>query len=115
MLNWFIVITNVPEDMLTVKTIVELYRLKWNIELIFKALKSSFDFDKFGKACFYYFKCLLYGRLIVVLFTMRIYSICKVIKFNESGYLVSIQKFIRNFRNNIKPLTYALLKPTEKT
>ena len=114
MLDWFIVITNVPEDMLTVKTIGELYRLRWHIELIFKALKSSFDFDKFGKAGSYYFKCLLYGRLIVVLFTMRVYSICKVIKFNKSGYLVSVQKFIRNFRNNIKPFTQALLEPIEK-
>lgn len=114
MLNWFLVITNVPEDMLTVETIGELYRLRWQIELQFKALKSSMDFDKFGKAGKYYFKCLFYGKLIMLLLTMRMFSICRSIKIKETQRLISIQKFIRNFRNNLKPLVCALLNPTKK-
>jgi len=115
MLNWFLVITNVAEDMLTVETIGELYRLRWQIELQFKALKSSMNFDKFGKAGEHYFKCLFYGKLIMILLTMRIFSICRAIKFKEACRFVSVQKFIRNFRNNLKPLVVALLNPTKKT
>lgn len=111
MLDWFLVITNVHEDMLTTETIGELYRLRWQIELQFKALKSSIDFDNFGNAGEHYFKCLFYGKLIMILLTMRLFSICRAIKFNENGRLISIQKFIRNFRNNLKPLTIAMVKP----
>jgi Transposase DDE domain len=114
LLNWFLVITNVPEDMLTVETIGELYRLRWQIELQFKALKSSMDFDKFGKAGEHYFKCLFYGRLTMLLLTMRIFSICRAIKFKESRRLVSIQKFVKNFRSNLNPLICALLNPIKK-
>lgn len=114
LLDWLLVITNVPEDMLSAETICELYRLRWQIELQFKALKSSMDFEKFGKAGENYFKCLFYGKLIMILLTMKIFSICRGIKFKESNRLVSIQKFVRNFRNNIKTLFNALLKPTKK-
>jgi len=114
LLDWFLVITNVPEDMLSVDTICELYRLRWQIELQFKALKSSLDFEKFGKVGVNYFKCLLFGKLIMVLLIMRIFAICRETKFKETNRLVSIQKFVRNFRNNIKCLVAALLNPSPK-
>lgn len=115
LLDWFLVITNVEEDKLSVETICELYRLRWQIELQFRALKSSMDFDKFGNAGEHYFRCLLFSKLIMLILTMRIFAICRIVKFNESGRLVSIQKFMRNFRNNIKFLVNALLNTSQKT
>jgi len=114
MLDWFLVITNVYEDMLTAETIGELYRLRWQIELQFKALKSSIDFDNFGNAGEHYFKCMYYGRLIMTLLSMKLFSICRLIKFDENRRLISIQKFIRNFRNNLKPLANAIIKPIKR-
>lgn len=111
MLDWFLVITNVPQDCLGIETICELYRLRWQIELQFKALKSSMDFDKFSKAGKYYFKCLFYGKLIMLLFVMKIFSVCRLIKFKEVGRLISIQKFVRNFREQMNLLADSLKKP----
>lgn len=39
--KWHIMVTNIPEEMLSVKQLSELYRLRWNIELSFKAWKQS--------------------------------------------------------------------------
>jgi len=39
--NWHLMVTNIPENMMTVKQLGELYRLRWNIELCFKAWKQS--------------------------------------------------------------------------
>lgn len=114
LLDWLLVITNVSEDMLSIRTICELYRLRWQIELLFKALKSSMDFEKFGNTGEYYFKCLFYGKLVMLLLTMRMFAICKLTKFNKSGRLVSIQKFVRNFRNSLKFLVNAILNPTKQ-
>jgi hypothetical protein len=114
MLDWFLIITNVPSDMLDAKTIGECYRIRWQVELVFKALKSSFDFDKFGKPGLAYFRCLFYGKLIILLLTMHIFSICRAIYFKDKGKLISVQKFIKFFRNNIEYLSSILKEPTKK-
>ncbi len=40
LLDWTIFITNVPPDMLSVKQVLLLYRVRWQIELVFKLWKS---------------------------------------------------------------------------
>ncbi|MBA2703672.1 MAG: IS4 family transposase [Blastocatellia bacterium] len=39
--DWSILVTNVPEDMLTPKEAVVLYRARWQVELLFKRWKSQ--------------------------------------------------------------------------
>jgi hypothetical protein len=112
LLDWFLLITNVSDDMLTINTIGELYRLRWQIELQFKALKSSMDFDIYGNMGENYFKCIFYGKLIMVILTMRLFAICRVIKYKETKRFISIQKFIRNLRNITKQIVNAMLHPT---
>lgn len=114
-LEWFIVITNVPEDMLCIETISELYRLRWQIELSFKALKSGLSFDKFSNCGENYFKCLLYGKLIFMSLTMNIYAKARFEFYINYGRLISIQRFLKNIRSRINSLKNALLKPCIKT
>jgi len=40
LLDWTIFVTNVPPEMLSVKQVVLLYRVRWQIELVFKLWKS---------------------------------------------------------------------------
>jgi len=115
LLEWFIVITNVPDDMLCIETICELYRLRWQIELSFKALKSGLSFDKFSNCGENYFKCLLYGKLIFMSLTMNIYAKARFEFCLNYGRLVSIQRFLKNIRSRINSLKNALLKPCIKT
>ena len=44
-----IFITNVPEEVCNAKEITNLYKLRWQIELIFKTWKSIIKIDKLKK------------------------------------------------------------------
>lgn len=46
-LKWEIYLTNLPQDQFTPVQIAKLYGLRWYIEILFKALKSHFNFRKF--------------------------------------------------------------------
>jgi len=74
LLAWHIVITNVPASMLSAKAACDLYRARWQIELVFKACKSYLNIDKVGRCGEYQLECLIYGRLIAILLTFRIYN-----------------------------------------
>ncbi len=41
LLHWNLVITNVPKEKLSASIVSELYRLRWQIELLFKSLKRQ--------------------------------------------------------------------------
>lgn len=45
-LHWNLMITNITADVLSSNIIVELYRMRWQIELLFKVLKSTLSIDK---------------------------------------------------------------------
>ena len=64
-LDWHIFITNLPISLATFEQVLLLYRIRWQIELIFKCLKSQFAFDHilgYGRA---FLLCRLYSRLIL--------------------------------------------------
>jgi len=46
LLRYSILITNIDEELCSPKEIMELYRLRWKIEIIFKAWKSHFSIEK---------------------------------------------------------------------
>ena len=44
--QWHIVVSNIPREMLSAKQVAELYRCRWNIEIIFRAWKQSANLSK---------------------------------------------------------------------
>lgn len=45
-LHWNLMITNIDANVLNTTIITELYRIRWQIELLFKVLKGTFSIDK---------------------------------------------------------------------
>ena len=43
--GWVIVFTTASEDVLAASTVIQLYRTRWQVELVFKRLKSLLDLD----------------------------------------------------------------------
>jgi hypothetical protein len=69
LLSWSLFITNVPADDLSFAQILGLYRLRWQIELLFKLCKSQARIASAGAWGRERFLCQLYARLLgVVLF-----------------------------------------------
>lgn len=101
LLAWNIIITNVDEDILSVETICELYRIRWQIELIFKSWKGCFNIDQIGNVGEKYLECLLYGRLIIITLMTTLYSQAYYITFWSYGRGVSAIRFFKLLREKI--------------
>lgn len=73
--KWTIFVTNIPDDMCTADEIYTLYRVRWQIELLFKLWKSEgglgFSHGKKGRRCLCEFYAKLIGILIVHWFLLQ--------------------------------------------
>lgn len=92
-LHWNLMITNIDATTLDTTIITELYRLRWQIELLFKVLKSTFSIDKIHVAKTKYVESILYGRLIGILMTMPLYDCIDQTLLLSKGRGVSMQRF----------------------
>lgn len=92
-LHWNLMITNIEANVLNTTIITELYRLRWQIELLFKVLKSTFSIDKMHVAKTKYVESILYGRLIGILLTMPLYDCIDQTLLSNKGRGVSMQRF----------------------
>lgn len=91
-LNLFI--TNVEAEKCNAISIYELYRLRWQIELIFKTWKSILNIDKFHTMNVLRIECMLLLRLIWVLLNKTIFIFIqhysnKELSFYKTAKLVS--------------------------
>ncbi len=64
LLGWNIFITNVPEAMASADVLVQLYALRWRIEILFKAWKSHFRLEQFTDASAEQILVVVLGKLI---------------------------------------------------
>ncbi|MBK1736117.1 hypothetical protein CKO15_12720 [Halorhodospira abdelmalekii] len=68
--DWVLVLSTVPAAMLPTEAVMELYRTRWQVELLMKRLKSLLDFDclrarrNSGLADVYLYGKLLYAWLL---------------------------------------------------
>ena len=93
LLHWNLAITNVQAETLSSKIILELYRLRWQIKLLFKVLKSPLSIDKMYVVKIEYVNALIYGRIIGTLLTMLLHACVYEAMFKNKGRGVSIQRF----------------------
>jgi hypothetical protein len=64
LLDWSIYLTNVPQPMLTAEQVAVLYRVRWQIELVFKLCKSYCGLRSFEQLRLHRLLTELYARLI---------------------------------------------------
>lgn len=104
LLAWNVMITNVPEDMLKAETVCELYRIRWQVELIFKCWKGCLGVDEMNNVGNEYFECIIYGKLIVITLMTVIYSRLLFILYTQSRELMSLMLFFKNLREKLAVL-----------
>jgi len=64
LLAWSLFITNVPSDWLSVAQVILLYRVRWQIEIVFKLWKSQAKLDGIGRRGLERVMCQFYARLL---------------------------------------------------
>ncbi|GHT51791.1 IS4 family transposase [Bacteroidia bacterium] len=70
--RYSIFITNADSDILPTDAILLMYKLRWQIELHFKAWKSLFCIHKIEKMKEERFLCLLFARLILIIINLQL-------------------------------------------
>jgi len=107
-LNLFV--TNMSDEDLPIKNVWPLYRLRWQIELVFKVFKSVAQIDKIKKVNRYRFECYLYGKLLWAILGWEVYwKLTRSI--SDSDKTISINKMMKSFRR----LCWHLTSQSNKT
>ena len=100
-LKWVFIITNVPIEMLDCRTICEMYRLRWQIELVFKSWKSHFAIDQMNNVGKDYWDCLLFGKLAIITMLTVMHSHVHYFMLKTSDRGVSFLRFMEHMREEL--------------
>ena len=105
LLDWSIFITNIPEDKITAQQIRKIYRVRWQIELLFKLYKSHIKIGNL-KAKFksHRILCELYAKLCFALIFHGIAS-CVELKNNTE---ISLTKALIELKRRSRELLLSL-------
>ena len=74
-LKYTFFITNVPATLWSMEAVGTVYRLRWQVELVFKNWKSLFQINVLKGTRPERILCLIYGRLIVILVVQRLLAL----------------------------------------
>jgi len=72
--DWTLMATNIPESWLPAEMVRPFYGLRWQIELLFKQIKTVLRIHHTNTANVHRLQCEIYGKLIMAVFIHRIHS-----------------------------------------
>lgn len=100
MCSYNIYITNAPKEKLDAKMARIAYKLRWQIELMFKIWKSVFDIDKVKKMSIFRFECYLYSKLIAIFLSLHIHNKFSNFLWEEHEFETSPMKTTKLIKKN---------------
>lgn len=118
-MSWTIFITTIASENTDDHGILNLYRLRWRIESIFKSWKSYMSFSQVHNVSERQLHVLIIARLImVVLYTQVMYEPLRLMIKNHHDKELSLMKFVnyvmKNFQNTNRILIDLQLGNTER-
>jgi len=96
LLAWNLFITNVPETIWQTTTVLKVYPIRWQVELIFKSWKSYLHLASMKTTKEDSTLCYLYGRMLLILFN---YALCPQIRaalWEKPQRELSVLKLVRH-------------------
>jgi hypothetical protein len=92
-LNLFI--TNCSKITISASEIRKIYGIRWQIELVFKAWKQNFQFQKVKKINIHRYEFLLYVKLVMVLLTWKLHQTIEHYMFKKNRRRISVLKLYK--------------------
>jgi hypothetical protein len=111
---WTILVTNVPAQWLPMEMARALYTLRWQIELVFKQLKSVLQIHRSNTANEYRLRCEIYGRLIMAIMVYRLHAEANIMLWNTRHKEVSMDKLYKRLQERAFILMEMLLDRVDK-
>jgi len=101
---WHIMITNVEEVMMGAKELSELYRVRWQVEITFRAWKQSAHLEVALKRRSnpYHLQALMYAGILMLILTMKTAALLQKTYRDD---VLSIEKIADAFTSNLATLT----------
>jgi len=97
--DWTLLVTNVAETNLPVEMAWRLYSLRWQIELLFKQLKSVLAIHRSQtRKNISRLKCEIYGKLILAVLIHRTHAYLNNLFWNRARRELSFDKFYKRFQ-----------------
>lgn len=97
--DWTLLVTNVSETDLPIEMTWRLYSLRWQIELLFKQLKSVLAIHRsLTRKNASRLKCEIYGKLILAVLVHRMHAYLNNIFWNQAHREISFDKFYKRFQ-----------------
>jgi hypothetical protein len=98
MAGWILMVTNVPREWLPPEMVRPVYSLRWQIELLFKQLKSVLNIHKSATGKEPRLRCELLGKLIAAIIIHRIHADVNIDLWNTTGQEVSMDKLYKRIQ-----------------
>lgn len=108
-----LIMTNLP-DTIPAQKVQELYRLRWQIELLFKGWKSNFPTSFYKKIKESRVYCHFYAHLLLFLLTATTIYQARLFLLEKLNKEISIQKGISTAFHYISDIFFSIKKDTEK-
>lgn len=90
-----LMITNVAAEELPMENVYRLYKLRWQIELVFKNWKSLYNIDKVQSMKYNRFMCLMYAKLILIVINNQLINLLQPLFYKKFDKLLSKMKCIK--------------------
>jgi hypothetical protein len=112
--DWTLLVTNASEKELPVKKAWPLYTLRWQIELLFKQLKSVLAIHRSHTKNVSRLKCEIYGKLILAVLVHRIHALVNNLLWNQAQLELSFDKFYKRIQERAFAVLHLLLLSVHK-
>lgn len=109
MCNWTLLITNAPKEWLPLEMVRALYSARWQIELLFKQLKSVLRIHQSNTRKENRLRCEIYGNLISAVMIHRIHAVETIKLWNSSRREVSFDKLYKRIQERAFTLLFKLI------
>lgn len=112
--DWTLLVTNAPEAYLPAEMAWPLYTLRWQIELLFKQLKSVLSIHRSHTKNVSRLKCEIYGKLILAVLINRVHAHINNQLWNQAHRELSFDKFYKRIQERAFTLLSLLLLSVHK-
>ena len=112
--SWTLMVTNVPANCLDAGMVRPFYSLRWQIELLFKQLKSILAVDTSNSAKEPRVRCELLGRMIVAIITHKIHAHTNAYLWNTQRKEISMDKLYKRMQERTFVIKDHLLASVKK-
>lgn len=107
-------ITNIKDTVLEAEAILKIYKIRWQVELVFKAWKSIFGIDNNNQMKYERFICTLNIRLLLILINWDLFMHKRLQLYEKTGKLLSINKCFKTLQESSKELKEILTNNCKK-